>query len=141
MLLYYPDRGSVHIHSSVIGCFKDANRSRLLTAAYPQTVLEILESYSDLLLSAQASSSPSDLDYASCLTLEDFKVIKTAFGVLLNASMGYSERRPVVVGRFLIPLPRTRAFRAAREQGFRNYAAFDFLNISCWPLAKGYFVI
>jgi hypothetical protein len=70
---------------------QDINRGRLLAAAYPKTVLGILEGYSNFLLSTQASNSPSDIDFASCLSLEDFKVIKTAFGVLLNASMGYSK--------------------------------------------------
>ena len=69
---------------------QDVNRGRLLAAAYPQTVLGILEGYSDH-LSRRTSISLGDLDYASSLTLEDFKVIKTAFGVLLNSSMGYSK--------------------------------------------------
>jgi hypothetical protein len=137
---YYLDHGSVHILFLGGWLLQDANRGRLLAAAYPQTVLGILEGYSDL-LSTQASTSPSDLDYASCLTLEDFKVIKTAFGVLLNASMAYSKRSPLDVGHFLILLVRTRPFRTAREQSFRNYIAFDFLDISCWSLATSYLVI
>lgn len=53
-------------------------------------MLSILQSYSDLLLETQ-SKAPSGTDSAAILTVGDLKIIKTGFGVLLNASMEYSE--------------------------------------------------
>lgn len=75
----------------------DVNRGRLLSGGYPQAVLSILQSYSDLLLQNQSQTSPGT-DCASILTVGDLKIIKTGFGVLLNASMDYSEASSIYGG-------------------------------------------
>ncbi|KAA1469477.1 hypothetical protein DENSPDRAFT_835109 [Dentipellis sp. KUC8613] len=60
----------------------DVNRSHLLDAEFPQTVVSILEGYAQSIPSRQP---PSILP----LSLSQLRVIKTSIGVLLNASVGY----------------------------------------------------
>ncbi len=67
----------------------DVNRARLLEAEFPQIVLSILRSYVSLLTKTPVSYP--NADPASALTLQDLKIIKTAFGFLLNAGLDYSE--------------------------------------------------
>ncbi|KAF8319301.1 hypothetical protein DL93DRAFT_169004 [Clavulina sp. PMI_390] len=66
----------------------DINRGRFLAAGFPQIIVGLLDGYSKLLLSASRASS-SSADLASALSLVDLKIIKTSFGVLLNAAMDY----------------------------------------------------
>ena len=80
----------------------DANRGRLLAAEYPQIVLEILESYQLRLSESQQSHGGCDYDGAPILTLDDLKIIKTAFGALLNASMDYSTSGYLLLMVFLL---------------------------------------
>ncbi|KAF8344201.1 uncharacterized protein EI90DRAFT_3028678 [Cantharellus anzutake] len=65
----------------------DINRGRLLDAEFPQIVLSILRSYVALLEKTPASSTLPDP--ASILSLQDLKIVKTAFGFLLNAGLDY----------------------------------------------------
>ncbi|KAI0798080.1 hypothetical protein C8Q75DRAFT_796346 [Abortiporus biennis] len=60
----------------------DENRSSLLEAGFPQTVLSILERYAD-------NITPS-VDDPLPLSVPDIKIVKTAIGVLLNLSVGYA---------------------------------------------------
>lgn len=64
----------------------DENRSHLLEAGFPQTVLALLETYAESVNSKHPSNEPLPMSIA------DLKVIKTAIGVLLNASFGYGMR-------------------------------------------------
>ncbi|KDQ61324.1 hypothetical protein JAAARDRAFT_82449, partial [Jaapia argillacea MUCL 33604] len=61
----------------------DENRSLLLDAGFPQAVLSLLESYADLISPTRPYSEPLPL------SLLDLKVVRTAIGVLLNASIGH----------------------------------------------------
>ncbi|KIP09107.1 hypothetical protein PHLGIDRAFT_103348 [Phlebiopsis gigantea 11061_1 CR5-6] len=61
----------------------DDNRSHLLEAGFPQTVLALLEVYADSVNPTHPSREPLPLSIA------DLKIVKTAIGVLLNASFGY----------------------------------------------------
>lgn len=70
-------------------CSSDVNRGHLLEAEFPQIVLSILRSYVSLLAGTPVSHPHADP--ASALKLQDLKIIKTAFGFLLNAGLDYSE--------------------------------------------------
>ncbi|KAI0361987.1 hypothetical protein OH77DRAFT_1389137 [Trametes cingulata] len=59
----------------------DSNRGVLLDAGFPQTVVSLLESYAESVKPAQREASP--------ISIPDLKVVKTAIGFLLNASVGY----------------------------------------------------
>ncbi|KAI0950311.1 hypothetical protein AcV7_008820 [Taiwanofungus camphoratus] len=59
----------------------DENRSLLLEAGFPQTVVSLLEGYTESIQSDNAGALP--------LSIQDLKVVKTAIGLLLNASIGY----------------------------------------------------
>ncbi|EKM55405.1 uncharacterized protein PHACADRAFT_256013 [Phanerochaete carnosa HHB-10118-sp] len=61
----------------------DENRSYLLEAGFPQTVLALLEGYAESVKPSLAGIDPLPLSIA------DLKIVKTAIGVLLNASFGY----------------------------------------------------
>ncbi|GJE87202.1 hypothetical protein PsYK624_032850 [Phanerochaete sordida] len=61
----------------------DENRSYLLEAGFPQTVLALLEGYAENVKPEQAGIDPLPMSIA------DLKIVKTAIGVLLNASFGY----------------------------------------------------
>ncbi|TBU50670.1 hypothetical protein BD309DRAFT_944442 [Dichomitus squalens] len=59
----------------------DENRGYLLEAGFPQTVLNLLESYAE-------SVQPAQLEPYG-ISIPDLKIVKTAIGFLLNASVGY----------------------------------------------------
>ncbi|RPD66031.1 hypothetical protein L226DRAFT_530170 [Lentinus tigrinus ALCF2SS1-7] len=59
----------------------DENRGFLLEAGFPQTVLSLLESYAESVNPSQREPYP--------ISIPDLKIIKTAIGFLLNASVGY----------------------------------------------------
>lgn len=61
----------------------DENRSHLLEADFVQTVVSLLDGY--------AASIPENRKEPMSLSIIDLKVVKTAFGVILNASVGYGE--------------------------------------------------
>ncbi|EMD38507.1 hypothetical protein CERSUDRAFT_113687 [Gelatoporia subvermispora B] len=63
----------------------DVNRGCLLEAGFPQIVVSLLEGYAESLPSSQTESLP--------LTIPDLKIVKTAVGVLLNASLGYEPAK------------------------------------------------
>ncbi|TDL27510.1 hypothetical protein BD410DRAFT_782602 [Rickenella mellea] len=58
------------------------NRGYLLEAGFPQTTLSLLEAYADI-VPAVPQTNPV------VFSIKDLKVIKTAIGELLNASLGY----------------------------------------------------
>ena len=55
----------------------------MLEAGFPQTVLGLLESYAESVKVAQWIPLP--------ISIPDLKIVKTAVGFLLNASVGYGE--------------------------------------------------
>ncbi|KAJ3525511.1 hypothetical protein NM688_g8391 [Phlebia brevispora] len=59
----------------------DDNRSYLEDAGFPPTVVSLLEGYADQVTPDQTEPL--------ALSLADLKIVKTAIGVLLNASVGY----------------------------------------------------
>jgi hypothetical protein len=59
----------------------DANREALLEAGFIRAVLSLLERDAENISVAQSTPIP--------LSIPHLKVIKTAIGVLLNASVGY----------------------------------------------------
>ncbi|CDO70798.1 hypothetical protein BN946_scf184798.g114 [Trametes cinnabarina] len=59
----------------------DDNRGALLDAGFPQTVVGLLEGYADSVKPAQRDAAP--------ISIPDLKIVKTAIGFLLNASVGY----------------------------------------------------
>ncbi|PCH38246.1 hypothetical protein WOLCODRAFT_130785 [Wolfiporia cocos MD-104 SS10] len=63
----------------------DENRSHLLEAGFPQTVVTMLEGYAENVRSDDTSPLP--------LPIPDLKVVKTSIGFLLNASIGYEPVR------------------------------------------------
>ena len=59
----------------------DENRGYLLEAGFPQTVLSLLESYAESVDPAQTEPY--------VISIPDLKIVRTAIGFLLNASVGY----------------------------------------------------
>ncbi|KAI0781039.1 hypothetical protein BD413DRAFT_463594 [Trametes elegans] len=59
----------------------DDNRGVLLEAGFPQSVVGLLESYAETAQPAQKEALP--------ISIPDLKIVKTAIGFLLNASVGY----------------------------------------------------
>lgn len=59
----------------------DENRGYLLEAGFPQTVLNLLEGYAESVDPAQAEPY--------VISISDLKIVRTAIGFLLNASVGY----------------------------------------------------
>ncbi|KAI0748021.1 hypothetical protein C8Q80DRAFT_1219351 [Daedaleopsis nitida] len=59
----------------------DENRGFLLEAGFPQTVLSLLESYAESVKPAQRTPF--------AISIPELKVVKTAIGFLLNASVGF----------------------------------------------------
>ncbi|KDQ33252.1 hypothetical protein PLEOSDRAFT_1099226 [Pleurotus ostreatus PC15] len=64
----------------------DENRGHLLEAGFPQEMVAILEGYAEK-VSGPPFTEPLDLD------VSQLKIVRTAIGVLLNASLGYSPVR------------------------------------------------
>lgn len=72
----------------------DGNRQRLLDAGLPQALVALLKGY--------AASIPSQATRdALQISIADLKVVRTAVGVLLNASIGFGT--PVLVSDILPP--------------------------------------
>lgn len=67
----------------------DENRSHLLEADFIQTVVSLLDGYS--------ASIPENRKEPMSLSIIDLKVVRTAFGVILNASVGYGESSPEII--------------------------------------------
>lgn len=65
----------------------DPNRQRLLDVGYTDAVLGILKAY--WRTAGQPSERGEAPTPADNVTLSDLKLVKTAVGVLLNASMGF----------------------------------------------------
>ncbi|EPQ58166.1 hypothetical protein GLOTRDRAFT_136931 [Gloeophyllum trabeum ATCC 11539] len=61
----------------------DDNRGFLLEAGFPQTVVSLLEGYTESIPSSRHRADPAPL------SIPDLKLIKTAIGVLLNCSIDY----------------------------------------------------
>ncbi|KAG8998705.1 hypothetical protein FRB94_005966 [Tulasnella sp. JGI-2019a] len=70
----------------------DDNRQRLLDAGYTDSVLSLLKAYS-----MDVSKVSETGTAAANATLNDLKLVKTAVGALLNASMGYEPVRGSLV--------------------------------------------
>jgi hypothetical protein len=60
----------------------DENRGHLLEAGLPQVIVSLLEGYTEL-IPVGAYTEPL------ALSIPHLKVVRTAIGVLLNASIGY----------------------------------------------------
>ncbi|KAF9792390.1 hypothetical protein BJ322DRAFT_1028934 [Thelephora terrestris] len=65
----------------------DENRGNLLEAGFPQTVVTLLESYSEAIPPKRPLTDPWPIHP------EDLKIVKTAVGVILNVSLGYEPVR------------------------------------------------
>ena len=63
----------------------DENRGNLLEAGFPQTVVTLLESYSESIPPKRPLTDPLPIHP------EDLKIAKTAVGVILNVSLGYGR--------------------------------------------------
>lgn len=63
----------------------DGNRGNLLEAGFPQTVVTLLESYSEAIPLKRSLTDPLPIHP------EDLKIAKTAIGVILNVSLGYGS--------------------------------------------------
>lgn len=114
----------------------DVNRGRLLAAHVLETILNILKGYSDMVLNHSGSSDP-----ASILSLPSLKAIKTAFGVLLNASMDYGAYtchaycRNLSLSFAMWCSSRSHCFTWVRRARHRTSAHFG--DLSCRLMAKG----
>lgn len=60
----------------------DGNRAHLLEAGFPQALVSLLEGYAEII-------SPLPNTKIISIPLPNLKVIRTAIGVLLNASIGF----------------------------------------------------
>jgi hypothetical protein len=67
---------------SLISLTVDENRGHLLEAGLPQAIVSVLEGYSEEFVPDQSFNRPP-------FSILHLKVIRTAIGVLLNASIGY----------------------------------------------------
>ena len=74
----------------------DENRGNLLEAGFPQTVVTLLESYSESIPQKRRLTDPLPLHP------EDLKIVKTAVGVILNISLGYG-RSPTLTTEMTSP--------------------------------------
>ena len=64
--------------------FIDENRGHLLEAGFPQEIVLLLEGYAATI--PKNTTSPQE---PLPLTIPHLKIVKTAVGVILNASIGY----------------------------------------------------
>lgn len=79
------DHGKYHVHKSRVNppnIVLDENRGYLLEAGLPQALVSLLEGYSEPI---PPPPHPKPLD----ISIPHLKVIRTAIGVLLNASIGF----------------------------------------------------
>lgn len=74
----------IHLQSSQPDNFLDENRASLLDAGLPQVLVSLIEAYTES-FDFFAGSKPLPL------SLSHLKVIRTAVGVLLNASVSYGQ--------------------------------------------------
>ena len=65
----------------------DENRGYLLEAGLPQAIVSLLEGYAEL-IPGNTQTEPLPL------SISHLKVVRTAVGVLLNASIGYGVVQP-----------------------------------------------
>ena len=63
--------------------FLDENRGHLLEAGFPQEIVLLLEGYAGTIPKNTSPEEPLPL------TIPHLNIVKTAIGVLLNASIGY----------------------------------------------------
>ena len=73
----------------------DENRGNLLEAGFPQTVVTLLESYSESIPPKRRLTDPLPIHP------EDLKIVKTAVGVILNVSLGYGRSFTLTFGSIL----------------------------------------
>jgi len=73
----------------------DENRGNLLEAGFPQTVVILLESYSESIPPKRRLTDPLPIHP------EDLKIVKTAVGVILNVSLGYGRSFTLKFGNLL----------------------------------------
>jgi len=76
----------------------DENRGNLLEAGFPQTVVTLLESYSESIPPKRGLTDPLPIHP------EDLKIVKTAVGVILNVSLGYGISSTLVAENGLTAL-------------------------------------
>lgn len=76
----------------------DENRGNLLEAGFPQTVVTLLESYSESIPPKRRLADPLPVHP------EDLKIVKTAVGVILNISLGYGRYSISAAGNILTAL-------------------------------------
>lgn len=76
---------SQDVHSLNHHLRSDENRGNLLEAGFPQTVVTLLESYSESIPPKRRLTDPLPIHP------EDLKIVKTAVGVILNVSLGYGR--------------------------------------------------
>lgn len=68
----------------------DPNRAQFLEAGFPQAIVSLLEGYADT-LSSGPQDEPGPQEDPLRISVLHLQVIKTAVGVLLNASLGYGK--------------------------------------------------
>ena len=82
---YLQSHHSRDLHSLNHRSRSDENRGSLLEAGFPQTVVTLLESYSESIPTKRRLTDPLPIHP------EDLKIVKTAVGVILNISLGYGR--------------------------------------------------
>ena len=91
-------RRSRDLHSLNHRLQLDENRGNLLEAGFPQTVVTLLESYSESIPPKRRLTDPLPIHP------EDLKIVKTAVGVILNISLGHGRSSTLTAGKFLTTL-------------------------------------
>jgi len=92
-----------NLHSLNHRSRSDENRGGLLEAGFPQTVVTLLESYSESIPAKRPLTDPLPIHP------EDLKIVKTAVGVILNTSLGYGMSPVLTTDHVLTALPFPRA--------------------------------
>ncbi|KAJ3966937.1 hypothetical protein EV361DRAFT_933110 [Lentinula raphanica] len=69
----------------------DANRASILNAEFPQALVSLLQAYTESFDNSSESQKPLPL------SLPHLKVVRTAVGVLLNASVGYDPVKVLLI--------------------------------------------
>lgn len=77
----------------------DENRGNLLEAGFPQTVVNLLECYSESLPPKRRLTDPFPIHP------EDLKIVKTAVGVILNVSLGHGKSSTLTAEDLLSAFP------------------------------------
>lgn len=94
----HPRSSFPSLHSLNHRLQSDENRGNLLEAGFPQTVVTLLESYSESIPPKRRLTDPLPIHP------EDLKIVKTAVGVILNVSLGYGIHSALAAGSVLTPL-------------------------------------